>query len=134
MHINANQYECVDWSLLLSTVIPLPCEVSTEALISDLALTRVSVDRFTAETTNLTDGKALIGSVWQGYSNHASTDPFKNVNLSSHPSPGLPDLEQSHAASQRSRPLLRRPSAGSVLSLGQPGSYSAPMPERLPTA
>ena len=62
---------CGDSSLLLSTVISLPCEVSTEALISDLELTRVSVDRFTAETTNLTDGKALIGSVSQGYSNPA---------------------------------------------------------------
>ena len=35
---------CGDSSLLLSTVISLPCEVSTEALISDLELTRVSVD------------------------------------------------------------------------------------------
>ena len=42
---------CDDISLLWSTVISLPCEVSTEALISDLELTRVSVDRFTAETT-----------------------------------------------------------------------------------
>ena len=47
---------CEDNSLLLSTVISLPCEVSTEALISDLELTRVSVDRFTVETTNLADG------------------------------------------------------------------------------
>ena len=37
---------CGDSSLLLSTVVSLPCEVSTEALISDsdLKLTRVSVD------------------------------------------------------------------------------------------
>ena len=58
---------CGDSSLLLSTVIALPCEVSTEALISGLELTRVSVDRFTVETTNLTDGYALIGSVSQEY-------------------------------------------------------------------
>ena len=55
-------------SLLLSTVVSLPCEVSTEALIPDLELTRVSVDRFTAETTNLADGCVLIGSFSQGYS------------------------------------------------------------------
>ena len=36
--------ECRDSSLLVSTVISLPCEVSTEALISDLELTRASVD------------------------------------------------------------------------------------------
>ena len=53
----------------MSTVFSLLCEVSTEALISDLELTRVSVDRFTAETTNLAVGRSLIGSVSQGYSN-----------------------------------------------------------------
>ena len=47
-------------------MISLPCEVSTEALISDLELTRVSVDRFTAETANLAAGRSLIGSVVQG--------------------------------------------------------------------
>ena len=59
---------CGDSSLLLSTVVSLPCEVSTEALISDLELTRVSVDQFTVETINLTDGchGLLIGSVLQG--------------------------------------------------------------------
>ena len=51
---------------MLSAVISLPCEASTEAQTSDLALTRVSVDRFTAETTNLADGYLLIGSVLQG--------------------------------------------------------------------
>ena len=45
---------------------------------------------------------------------------FENCHPSSHPSPGLPDLEQPHAASPRARPLLRRPAAGSVLSLGRP--------------
>ena len=58
--------DCGDSSLLLSTVVSLPCEVSTEALISDLELTRVSVDRFTAEIANLTAGRSLIGSVVQG--------------------------------------------------------------------
>ena len=53
----------------MSTVISLPCEVSTEALIYDLELTRVSVDCFTAETTTLADGRSLIGSVSQGYLN-----------------------------------------------------------------
>ena len=62
------RYVCGDSSLLLSTVVSLPCEVSTEALISDLELTRISVDRFTVENTNLADGNALIGSVSQGYS------------------------------------------------------------------
>ena len=109
---------CDDISLLWSTVISLPCEVSTEALISDLELTRVSVDRFTAETTNLAVGRSLIGSVSQGYLNPSSTYSFKNVIPSSHPSPGLPDLEQARAASPRPRPLLRRSSAGSVHSLG----------------
>ena len=99
-------------------MVSLQCEVSTEALISDLELTRVSVDRFTAETTNLTDGNARIGSVSQGYSNPASTDPFKNVILSSNPSLEFPNLEQTHAASPRARLLLRLPSAGSVLSTG----------------
>ena len=60
---------CDDSSLLWSTVISLPCEVSTEALISDLELTRVSVDRFTAETANLAVVRSLIGSISQGYSN-----------------------------------------------------------------
>ena len=113
---------CGDSSLLLSTVMSLPCEVSTEALISDLELTRVrvSVDRFTAETTKLAVGCALIGSVLQGIQILAQRFPFKNVIPSSHPSPGLPDLEQPRATSPRARPLLRRPSAGSVLSPGQP--------------
>ena len=103
----------------MSTVISPPYEVSTEALISDLELTRVSVDRFTAETTNLAVGRSLIGSVSQGYSKFPSqqTHP-KNVIPSLHPSPGFPDLEQARAASPRSRPLLRRSSAGSVLSPG----------------
>ena len=35
---------CGDSILLLSTVVSLPCEVSTESLIPDLELTRVSVD------------------------------------------------------------------------------------------
>ena len=61
----------------MSTVISLPCEASTEALISDLELTRVSVDRFTAETTNLADGSLLIGSVSQGYSKSRFKDPFE---------------------------------------------------------
>ena len=65
---------CDDSSLLLSTVISLPCEVSTEALISDLELTRVSVDRFTAETVNLAVVRSLIGSVSQGYSNSQLTE------------------------------------------------------------
>ena len=68
---------CDDSSLLLSTVISLPCEVSTEALISDLELTRVSVDRFTAETTNLAVGSSLIGSVSQGYSNSPLNRPIQ---------------------------------------------------------
>ena len=51
---------CGDSSLLLSTVIALPCEVSTEALISDLELTRVSVDRFTAETRLPTSRMAML--------------------------------------------------------------------------
>ena len=55
--------DCGDSSLLLSTVVSLPCEVSTEALISDLELTRVSVDRFTAETTYPRGWFSLIGSV-----------------------------------------------------------------------
>ena len=59
-------YVCGDSSLLLSTVVSLPCEVSTEALISDLELTRVSVDRFTAETTYPCGWLSLIGSVLQG--------------------------------------------------------------------
>ena len=42
--------------MLLSTMISLPCEASTEAQTSDLELTRVSVDRFIAEYTNLADG------------------------------------------------------------------------------
>ena len=46
-------------SLLLSAVVSLPCEVSTEAQTSDLELTRVSVDRFTVENTNLPDGSLL---------------------------------------------------------------------------
>ena len=111
---------CGDSSLLLSTVVSLPCEVSTEALISDLELTRVSVDRFTAETTNLAVGCALIGSVSQGLQILAQRFPFKIAVPSSHPSPGLPDLEQPRATSPRARLLLRRPSAGSVLSPGQP--------------
>ena len=38
-------YECGDSSLLiLSTVVSLPCEASTEAQTSDLELTRASVD------------------------------------------------------------------------------------------
>ena len=102
----------------MSTVFSLLCEVSTEALISDLELTRISVDRFTAETTNLSVGSSLIGSVSQGYLNPSSTYPFKNVIPSSHPSPGLPDLERARAASPRPRPFLRRSSAGSVLSPG----------------
>ena len=110
---------CGDSSLLMSTVFSLPYEVSTEALISDLELTRVSVDRFTAETTNLAVGRSLIGSVSQGYLNPCSTYSFKNVIPFSHPSPGLPDLEQPRAASPRPRLLLCRPSAGSVLSPGQ---------------
>ena len=68
---------CDDISLLWSTVISLPCEVSTEALISDLELTRVSVDRFTAETTNLVVGSSLIGSVSQGYSNPPLNGPIQ---------------------------------------------------------
>ena len=36
------------------------------------------------------------------------------------PSPELPNLEQQLATSPRARPLLRRSSAGSVLSPGQP--------------
>ena len=52
--------ECGDSSLLLSTVISLPCEASTERQTSDLELTRVSVDRFGAENTNLADGSLLI--------------------------------------------------------------------------
>ena len=44
---------CRDSSLLLSTVVSLPCEASTEAQTSDLELTRVSVNRFTAETALL---------------------------------------------------------------------------------
>ena len=102
----------------MSTVFSLLCEVSTEALISDLELTHVSVDRFTAETTNLAVGRSLIGSVSQGIQIPHSTNSFKNVIPSSHPSPGFPDLEQARAASPRSRPLLRRSSAGSVLSPG----------------
>ena len=102
----------------MSTIISLPCEVSTEALISDLELTRVSVDRFTAETTTLADGRSLIGSVSQGIQIPHSTNSFKNVIPSSHPSPGFPDLERARAASPRSRPLLRRPAAGSVLNPG----------------
>ena len=116
---------CGDNSLLLSTVVSLPCEVSTEALISDLELTGVRVDRFTAETTNLTDGCALIGWLCSYRFRFAGIFKIplqrthsKNVILSSHPSPGLPDLEQSHAASPRARLLLRRPSAGYVLSPG----------------
>ena len=59
--------ECRDSSLLLqSTVVSLPCEASTEAQTSDLELTRVSKDRFTAETANLAVGSLLIGSVSQG--------------------------------------------------------------------
>ena len=50
---------CGDSSLLLSTVISLPCEANTEAQASDLELTRVSVDRFTAQYTNLVDGSLL---------------------------------------------------------------------------
>ena len=98
---------CGDSSLLLSAVVSLPCEVSTEALISDLELTRVSVDRFTAETTNLADGCALIGSVSHGIQILAQRFPFKIAIQSSHPSPGLPDLasEQSRAASLRARLL-----------------------------
>ena len=48
-------------SLMLSTVVSLPCEVSTEALISDLELTRVSVDRFTVETTNFISDRQRRG-------------------------------------------------------------------------
>ena len=65
--------------------------------------------------------------------NPSSTDHSKVDVPYSRPSPELPDLEQPHATSPRARLLLRRPSAGSVLSPG-PASYSAPMPERLPTA
>ena len=101
---------------MLSTVVSLPCEVSTEALISDFELPR----RFTAKATNLADGCLLIGSVSEGIQNPAQRTHSKIVIPSSRPSPGLPDLEQSHAAPPRARPLLRRPSAGSVLSPGQP--------------
>ena len=62
-----------DSSLLLSTVVSLPCEVSTEALISDLELPRVS-----AETTNLKDGCALVGSVSQGYSKSRFNGSIQN--------------------------------------------------------
>ena len=105
---------CGDSRLLLSTVISLPCEVSTEALISDLELTRVSVDRFTAETSNLTDGKALTGSVSQGIQILAQRFPFKIAVPSSHPSPGLPILSsrvqrpRAHVRSSAGPPLLRR--------------------------
>ena len=122
--------ECDDSGLLLSAVVSLPCEVSTETLLSDLELTRVSVDRFTAETTYRRGWFSLLGSVCREYKSLALRTLSKTVDPSSHPSPGLPDLEQSHAASPRARLLLRRPSTGAVLSLGQ----SAPMPGRLPTA
>ena len=52
---------CGDSSLLLSTVVSLPCEVSTEALISYLELKRVSVDRFTVETTNFISDRQRRG-------------------------------------------------------------------------
>ena len=54
---------CGDSRLLLSTVISLQCEVSTEALISDLELTLVSIDQFTVETTYPFGWFALLGSV-----------------------------------------------------------------------
>ena len=69
---------CGDSSLLMSTVISLPHEVSTEALISDLELTRDSVDRFAAETSNLADGSLLIVPVAQGYLNPSSNGLFEN--------------------------------------------------------
>ena len=138
LYIYIFRYVCGDSSLLLSTVVSLPCEVSTEALISDLQLTRVSVDRLTAETVNLAVGCLLIGSVSQGNSNLAQRTHPKIVIPSSHPSPGLPDLEQAHAASLRARQLLCRPSKsagfGQSLVWASPASYSAPMLERLPTA
>ena len=127
-------FVCGDSSLQSSTVVPLPCEVSTEALISDLELTRVSVDRFTAETTNLADGCALIGSVLQGYSKSRFNGSIQKLTsrprirvrdspiLSSRmPRPGA------HVCSSASPP----PAPSSVRA--KPDSYSAPMSERLPT-
>ena len=100
-------------------MVSLPCELSTEALISGLELTRVSVDRFTAETANLADCCLPIGSVSQGIQILLQRILSKIVIPPSHPNPGLPDHERAHAASPRACPLLRQPSAGSVLSLGQ---------------
>ena len=68
---------CGNSSLLMSTVISLPYEVSTEALIPDLELTRVSVNQFTAETANLAVGRSLICSVSQGYSNSPLNRPIQ---------------------------------------------------------
>ena len=68
-------------SLLLSTVVSLPCEVSTEALISDLELTRVSVDRFTAESAYPRGWFSLIGSV---FAENRRPAEFKSLLRGSH--------------------------------------------------
>ena len=77
--------------MLLSTMISLPCEASTEAQTSDLELTRVSVDRFTVETTNLAVRRSLIGSVAQGCLNPSINILFQK-RLSSHTHIGVRDF------------------------------------------
>ena len=125
---------CGDSNLLMSTVVSLPCEVSTEALISGLELTRVSVDRFTAETNYPRGWFSLIGSVCKEFKSllngsirKLSSRPRIRVRDSPILSSRMP-CPRAHVCSSAGPP----PAPSSVRA--SPALYSTPMQERLPTA